>query len=50
MILFFFEACCARKSVENNLEYHKNHGKMLGDGALQCPEETFLDDFWPGFY
>lgn len=46
----FFEACCARKSAENNLEYHKNHGKMLGDGALQCPEETFLDDFWSGFY
>ena len=23
----FFEACCARKSAEIKLDYHKNHGR-----------------------
>lgn len=23
----FFEACCARKSAENSLAYHENHGR-----------------------
>jgi len=24
----FFEACCARKSAENNYGFHKNHGRI----------------------
>lgn len=24
----FFEACCARKSAENNNDFHKNHGRI----------------------
>ena len=25
----FFEACCAKKSAENKLGYHENHGKIF---------------------
>lgn len=32
----FFEACCARKSMENRLQYHKNHGNMSLRDEIQA--------------